>query len=431
MDEQINMRIYSQPLFSSKQALDAIRDSQYRSTALALSELIDNSIDAYGNKVDVICLEEKQLVQQREHWKIKQIGIADNGDGMPAEVLVKALAYGERVPGRRRRTMGKYGMGLPTSSVSQCLRVDVWTWQDGAEPWHCYIDVAAIKSATTDNGTVYVPEPNTERIPQEWREVVDPEIIGSLNGTLVVWSKIDRVKGKADTIFRQVEEEIGRIYRHMIDEEVSIRMASYRGDQHILNREVPVKPNDPLYLTAVTSTPSPWDNTPMFKEWGRKTYDVTIEGKAEQVTVIYSIVKEEVIKQARAANRNPGDYSFGKHAARNRGVSVVREDREILLENLFVSGGGSSRDPQNRWWGCEVKFGSGCDTLFGVDHNKQMAAHFSRVAKELMSDDNDIQSMLDGLETEDHELYKIVTDISRNINALRQNIDDILHVIQQ
>ena len=34
-------------------------------------------------------------------------------------------------------------------------------------------------------------------------------------------------------------------------------------------------------------------------------------------------------------------------------------------------------DPRHRWYGCELRFGRGCDDLFGVDHSKQLAAAFA------------------------------------------------------
>ena len=50
----------------------------------------------------------------------------------------------------------------------------------------------------------------------------------------------------------------------------------------------------------------------------------------------------------------------------------------------------------NRWWGCEVRFGSGCDDLFGVDHNKQVVVAFSNAAKELLNSEGDTQDILKG-----------------------------------
>lgn len=423
MVQQLTTTEPSRDFFLPPQAIQALRDSQYRSTALAISELIDNSIDAGATSVDVLCLERMEEVLVRRRWKIHEVAVIDNGSGMTADVLERALVFGDRMA-QRPRTIGKYGMGLPTSSVSQCQRVDVWTWQDGIDnPSHSYIDVDEIKN----QALAKVPVPDHEPVPSRWIGLAKEETLGP-QGTLVVWSNIDRINGKAEAIFSQVNEEIGRIYRHFINEKrLTIRMASIKDNSSSAYIEENVKPNDPLYLMHNTTTPSPYGgDDPMFREWGTKSYDVTVDGRTEQVEVVYSLVKDEVVKRAREeGGREPGHFDYGKHAARNRGVSVVRQNREILLENAFVSAGGSARDPQNRWWGCEVRFGSGCDALFGVDHNKQMAAHFSRAAKDLISGDEDTQAIMDGLGVGDEDMYRIVADIRNNTNALRRELDAV------
>ena len=54
----------------------------------------------------------------------------DNGHGMSADTLVQALRFGGRQQSQSVQQIGKYGMGLPTASVSQCKRLDVWTWDN-------------------------------------------------------------------------------------------------------------------------------------------------------------------------------------------------------------------------------------------------------------------------------------------------------------
>ena len=67
----------------------------------------------------------------------------------------------------------------------------------------------------------------------------------------------------------------------------------------------------------------------------------------------FTIAKQEALGENR--RDRPGTRDYGRHALRNMGVSVVRENREILLENFFITEGGGGSLPQNRWWGCEVR----------------------------------------------------------------------------
>ena len=62
-------------------AVKAMRDSGYKNTAYALAELIDNSVQAEATDIEVFCLEERQLVNERERRRIRQVAVLDNGKG--------------------------------------------------------------------------------------------------------------------------------------------------------------------------------------------------------------------------------------------------------------------------------------------------------------------------------------------------------------
>lgn len=390
---------------------------RYRHTANAVAELLDNSIDARANRVDVLIREEMRLVKTRSRWQVSQLAVFDNGEGMSAHTLVQALRFGGRGDSQTIHKIGKYGMGLPTASVSQCKRVDVWSWQDGIDnAAHSYIDVDAVGSGDLEE----VPVADDLPVPDLWLNMASPDALDNVSGTLVVWSKLDRITARSETIFNKVEQEIGRIYRHFINEgRLAIRMAAKRNTERFPYTDKTVRPNDPLYLMRNSATPKPYDNEPMFEPYADKSYDIIVDGRAEFIEVNYSIANPEILGQF---GDYPGLRDYGKHARQNMGVSVVREDREILLQDLFIREGGGGALPQNRWWGCEVKFGSGCDDLFGVDHNKQMAAHFSSIAKDVSDSveaDSDVKE-----EIEDQtDLYDIVVDIRNTTRSMMRELE--------
>ena len=68
---------------------------------------------------------------------------------------------------------------------------------------------------------------------------------------------------------------------------------------------------------------------------------------------------------------------YGKHAAKNIGLSIVREGRELDLDPSWTN----SYDPTERWWGVEVEFPSTLDEVFGVTNTKQNATTFSHMAQ--------------------------------------------------
>ena len=407
-------------LFLPSMTVQAMRDSRYRHPALAVAELIDNSIDARSSRVDILIREHHVRLNQRNRWRVAQLAAIDNGHGMSADTLVQALRFGGRQPSQSVQQIGKYGMGLPTASVSQCRRLDVWTWDNGIDDCcHSYIDIEEIEAGTQQE----VPEPDSCPVPTQWLDMVSSETLNPEHGTLVVWSEPDRIVAQSRTIFDQVEEEVGRIYRrYLYEDELTIRMGSFRQGESGPQIDRVVRPNDPLYLMEDTSTPEPWGTTPMFKPFTTKEFTLDVDGREESVEVVYSIVKQEALGERKGVL--PGNTNYGKHARKNMGISVVRENREILLEHFFNTEGGGGSLPQNRWWGCEVRFGSGCDDLFGVDHNKQMVSYFSRAVRDTSEGEGESrQQTLDDLGVGENDIYAVASHIRGTVRNMMEEIN--------
>ena len=365
-------------------AVQAMRDNGYKNAAYALAELMDNAIQAGASQVELLCGERKQQVEQRKRSRIEQVGVLDNGRGMDADVLRLALQFGNGtyLEEEKHTGIGRFGMGLPSSSISQCQRVDVWSWQNGVEnALYTYLDIEEIKSQQLTE----VPEPQYKPIPSIWKKAGNSF---SQSGTLVVWSQIDRClwrTGKA--IIENSEFLIGRMYRKFLNHnQVLIRMVSFDLDNHndiILERKA--LPNDPMYLMEKTSCPEPFDKQAMFQPWEGGDYEIKymidFRDKKHEVSVRFSYAKEE----ARFGN-SPGNLKHGKHAMKNVGISVVRAGRELDLDQSLVI----NYDVTERWWGIEVEFPPSLDDLFGVTNNKQSARNFADLIT------TDIESLLQG-----------------------------------
>ena len=354
-------------------AVSAMRDSGYRNTDYALAELIDNSIQANATQVDVICNEVMKQVSQRKSRRIDQIAVIDNGEGMTPETLRIALQFGNGTHLKDRKGIGRFGMGLPNSSISQCRRLEVWSWQAGPKNamW-TYLDVTEIETGSLK----VVPKPIHNPVPPEWRE---RSSLFGVNGTLVLWSKFDdhRLQWRgAKSTLENTENLIGRMYRKFIDSgDLTIRLAAYHDGEVTFDK--PTRVNDPLYLTQQSSTPPPFDNQPMFRTWGEgdQVFEIKLDGVTHSVVVRISWAKDKTVTRGSSPDR--GSMAYGKHAARNVGVSVVRERRELELDKAWTIG----YDPRERWWGIEVEFPSALDEIFGVTNNKQHANTFASMAQ--------------------------------------------------
>ena len=164
----------------------------------------------------------------------------------------------------------------------------------------------------------------------------------------------------------------------------------------------------------------------MFQQWGERDEVFTIDyrGRDHNVTVRMSWAREETVPGDKTER---GAKPYGKHAAKNIGLSIVREGRELDLDPAWTN----SYNPVERWWGVEVEFPSTLDEVFGVTNNKQSATVFSHLAQfdyrgeaergESMSDfrariqaDGDPRALL----------LPIVDHIRRQIQQVRKRLKD-------
>ena len=387
-------------IIDTRMTVEAMRDSGYKSTTHALAELIDNSIESGATGIEIFGVSRQN--SQTGRFTLKELAVLDNGEGMGSTTLRGSLRYGHGTR-RTRRGIGRFGLGLPNSSMSQARRVDVWSWQSGVpNALHTQLSIDDVESGSRE-----IPEPKREPIPEVYR-TASRNAFGD-TGTLVVWSELDRVEWKqASTTFRHTELLLGRIYRRFLAR-LSDRLCSNdpRSDEVGHRRTITcipiqqdngtirvqrdaiieVRPNDPLYLMTGTSCPEEFGPGPMFTELEGSPFvvPVTYKGQNYEVWVRASYARAHVRDSSDSdadwpqkwIGRDAGHTDWGKHADQNMGVSLVRAHREIQLDDSWVSGD----DPRERWWTVEVDFPTALDEVFGVTNNKQGTMTFQRLAR--------------------------------------------------
>src|SRR5713226_3605582 len=120
--------------------IQATRDSGYKGTASAISEIVDNSIQAGATHIELSVTATTSSDEERAI----EVSVLDNGCGMDPFTLRQALRFGGSTRFGDRSGLGRYGMGLPNSSLSQARRVTVYTWQSSGEVYSSYLDVDEI-----------------------------------------------------------------------------------------------------------------------------------------------------------------------------------------------------------------------------------------------------------------------------------------------
>ena len=438
------------PIVVPEMTVQSMRASGYKSTTHALSELIDNSIESGADIIEVFGL--SRIHESTGRLTLQELAVLDNGSGMDALQLWGALCYGLGTR-QDRRGIGRFGMGLPNSSMSQARCLDVWSWQAGVtNSLHTRLHLNEV-----EQGLKEIPEPQIQPLPDAYLDA-SPNGFGD-SGTLVVWRELDRVEWRrVSTTFKHTENLLGRIYRRFLAEESHrLHPADGRNDEIGAPRTillvpvderpdgtievadddiVQVRPNDPLYLMPDTSCPEDFGQGPMFKElegFSPFSLPIAYDGKEYLLRVRASHVRTHA--------RNPdspeadwpdsyvamdaGNTPWGKHAAHNLGISIMRAHREIHLDDTWTS----RYDPVDRWWTIEVDFPPELDEVFGVTFTKQGAPTFPRLAafdwrREAFEDESLADVLTRMRETGEYRdrLIDLHQQLTRCINVLRKRV---------
>jgi hypothetical protein len=360
--------------------VESLRDNGYRDTGMALAELIDNSIQAEATKIEIILIERQIQGNERIDSLVNEIVIIDNGEGMNRKTLENSLRFGGGTRHGAKKGLGKFGMGLPNSSASQCPRFEVFSWQKPGKVLFNYFDFEEIKKQKSE----FLPEVIEKEIPEFIQKNIVPFF---KSGTLIRWVNCDRLSlRRSKKLIKKVEWPLGRIFRYFINEqsiEIKIRVFENNGKHYSENLSLSktIKPVDPLFLMTNTQLLSPYDSIATSEIWEDGEYlfpdpKGDAENKklfkeiGESITIKFSIVKREFRDEG-------GGGKIGDMYEEFQGISILRSKRELKIDEFgFIN---DVSDPRNRWWKVEINFDPTFDSLFGVDNTKQNVHAFKNI----------------------------------------------------
>jgi hypothetical protein len=349
-----------------------MRDIGYKGTAFALAELVDNAIQASATHVDIL------FGFDGGRTKPKKIAVVDDGHGMDPKMVRASLIWGAGTRMLRSEGFGKYGYGLPSASVSQSLRVSVYSKPPRGDWHHGYIDIEEIKAGIWTKGN-RIEMPEVERLdPPDF--VIDQ--LGKSDrwplehGTVVVWDELDQERidyRQRSTLRARLLTELGVIYRNYLN------ATPMRIDG------INVEPCDPLFLTE-----------------GFRYYDVdddraieldpaTVEVKDKETNEVIGRMRVRFARMPATFFRKPDAKHTNKPSSKtdmnerleiadaNNGIIFLRAGRQIdVVRNppRNVLGGLSNLD---RFWGIEVDFDPSLDHLFWITTAKQQVTPDERI----------------------------------------------------
>jgi hypothetical protein len=302
----------------------SIRETGYRSFAHTIAEFVDNSLQAGATHVSVAV----------DPGETGQISVTDNGNGMTQDALRTALQFGGSTRFGDRSGAGRFGMGLPTSSITLAKRVDVYTWKPGMI-LHAYLDLDELQRCRR----AFIREPKSIG--------ASPFATTTRQGTAVILRQCDRADKLRDPAHLvQTKFELSRIFRHALQERLVLE----------LNSEV-LPPFDPLFLSTEYRGCCASQYGPLLE------YRLPIGTTSGLVQVRFSELPVAAWRDMPNADKQKLGISRGA------GVSIVRANREIAYGPYFL--GSKRRENYDDWWRCEVKFNPELDEYFGVNHTKQ------------------------------------------------------------
>jgi hypothetical protein len=287
---------------SAKRLIRSLRDMGYEFDA-AVADLIDNSIEARAENV---------RVDVQFNGEDSYVMIADNGLGMSALQLKEALRFGSE---REYDTedLGKFGLGLKTASLSQCLRLTVASRQnEGRADINAYCwDLEHIEAT---NRWEILPVRSADL------QAGARQHLKETTGTVVIWERLDRILG-----FKRPDGEFAK--RHMVgmcrELEEHVAMVFHRflaGDVRGKRLAIYVNGNKVV----------PWDPFARSEAHTQKLDSIVLRmdqarGKSDVVLEPWVLPAQAKFSSTDAANRASGPNKWN----RQQGFYIYRADRMI------------------------------------------------------------------------------------------------------
>lgn len=332
-------------LFKSRSAppragalIEALRGLGY-SLSTALADIIDNSIAAGATNIWLDF-----------HWAGSEscITCLDNGSGMSAEQLDKAMRLGERNPLEERSVtdLGRFGLGLKTASFSQCRRVSVAALSvEGMSSLRWDLDYLAQQE---DDGWYLLEgmHPGSEEHLEKLKALG--------RGTLVLWEIMDRIVTDGSTVqdflnhADLVERHLGMVFHRFLE--------GSKPRLRILINGEPVKAWDPF----MTGHPSKPYNPPVFKHPTHRG----VEAECHVLPHKDRLTEEEFERLA-----GPGGWTA------QQGFYVYRNERLLVAGSWLGLGSGRSwtKDEAHRLARIRLDIPNSVDADWKIDIRKSSA----------------------------------------------------------
>ncbi len=234
---EMSSRNPSSGLYVPEAFVRGIRNIGYKSNVEAIAELIDNSIQAYSERIDLVF----DFAKGGSASKPTQLAIMDNGHGMDPGMLRLAMMWGGTHRENDRSGLGRFGYGLPCATVSIGRRFRIYSKVLDGKIHGVTLDLDLLDQGQYRNleGEITVPPALPVDLPDFLCNAIASNYPnGWTSGTIVVIDKLDRLDWTTSTgLRRNLLRHFGVAYHKLL-----------RATAIYIDGE-PVRPIDPLFLS--------------------------------------------------------------------------------------------------------------------------------------------------------------------------------------
>ena len=338
-------------------ALKSMRNQDF-DIQTAMCEAIDNSLQAEAKNIKIRI---EYSLESRKKNRPVMIAFGDDGYGMDPERLQLCLQLGYSGRYDDRRGIGRFGVGMTYAAISLCQKIEVYSRQRQGNWQYTCMDIREVNPDEEPGITEIEPQ----SLPEEYADLVGDY------GTLVIWSKIDRVDEpvKRDNLIHN----FGRIYRKFIGNEIiqTEKVIPNPNKRSIyLNGQI-VHAFDPMFVMHNPIYPD--DDTTMVNseisfDWPVHQVDAPTSGAKQGTITIRTSLLPESWRQVRAKVGRAGSgrsaENMRRHIHENEGISILRRGREVAYSPIPHM---LSKDREvDRFWSCEIDFDPVLDHWFSV-----------------------------------------------------------------
>ena len=230
---------------SARRLVTSLRDLGY-SFPQAVADLVDNSVAAAATSIDI-----DLVFEGPDSW----LRIIDNGSGMTRSEATEAMRYGAH-QAYEDESLGKFGLGLKTASLSQCRRLSIASRRSEGSP---RIEARLLDlDDVVEQDSWKILAPKAKQVDNRLREPLRSGL-----GTVVLWEKVDRLLGNKiqwgqhaeralDALADDLRDHLGVVFHRFIEGAIDDRAPveiSVNGEACL--------PWDPFALTESSTEPLP------------------------------------------------------------------------------------------------------------------------------------------------------------------------------